>query len=149
MPAPEPHPIVFTAAVRPRAKGRARYSGRHATRRFYTPAPTTEFEDAIGRAARAAMEGASPLTGPVDVHVLIRLRPCASTSKTRANAMIGGAILPAKTPDVDNVAKGVLDGCKGIAFVDDRQVIRLISEKTYSSSEGVDVCITSRTEAAG
>lgn len=95
------------------------------------------------------MRGFPPLAGPVDVHVLIRLKPCASTGKAKSLAMIGGAFVPAKTPDVDNMAKGVLDGCKGVAFVDDRQVIRLVSEKMYAASEGVDVCIEPRSECAG
>jgi crossover junction endodeoxyribonuclease RusA len=38
--------------------------------------------------------------------------------------------------DVDNIAKGVLEGLEGIAYKDDRQVCRLVIEKHKPASRG-------------
>ena len=35
-------------------------------------------------------------------------------------------------PDVDNIAKAVLDGVQGVSFVNDKQVIKLTIEKAWS-----------------
>lgn len=146
---PSPPSICFTVAAPPRAKARARTSFRHSKLRFYTPPATTEFEDAVRAAASTVVAGALPIIGPVDVHMIVRLAPCNSTSKGRARAMIEGQIVPSKAPDIDNIAKAVLDGCKGVAFADDRQVIRLVAEKTYAPSAGVDVRIVARAQVGG
>ena len=146
---PSLSPIDFTVATPPRAKDRSRASFRHKKLRFYSTPATIEFEAAVRAAASAALAGAGPIVGPVDVHMTVRLAPCNSTTKGRAQAMIEGQIVPAKAPDIDNVAKAVLDGCKGVAFVDDRQVIRLVAEKTYAPSAGVDVRIVCRAQVGG
>jgi Holliday junction resolvase RusA-like endonuclease len=42
---------------------------------------------------------------------------------------VTGPITYLENVDIDNVAKMVLDGCKGIVFKDDRQIFSLIAEK--------------------
>ncbi len=55
--------------------------------------------------------------------------------------MLGGKILPAKKPDIDNVVKAVLDALNGVAYRDDTQVIELHVRKSYSEKPRVEVCI--------
>lgn len=41
------------------------------------------------------------------------------------------------TKDLDNLIKGLLDSLNGIAFVDDKQVCQIHSEKVYSQNPGI------------
>jgi Holliday junction resolvase RusA-like endonuclease len=45
----------------------------------------------------------------------------------------------ASRPDVDNLAKLVLDSMNGLIYFDDGQVVRLVCEKKYSKREGIDL----------
>jgi FKBP12-rapamycin complex-associated protein len=42
-------------------------------------------------------------------------------------------------PDLDNLAKAVLDGCNGVVFEDDRQVVKLCLTKRYAQAGRVAV----------
>ena len=53
--------------------------------------------------------------------------------------MISGALLPAKKPDLDNVAKIVCDALNGVAYKDDAQVVKLTVHKRYSERPEVAV----------
>jgi crossover junction endodeoxyribonuclease RusA len=41
--------------------------------------------------------------------------------------------------DVDNIAKAVLDALDGVAYLDDRQVVRLVSERFYGDANRIAV----------
>lgn len=46
-----------------------------------------------------------------------------------------------KRPDIDNLAKLVLDSLNGVAYSDDAQVVKLRCEKIYSEKEGINLRI--------
>lgn len=96
--------VSFTSSGEPVPKGRPRVVGR----RTYTPLATVQAETVLGWAARKAMGGQPPLTGPLAVDLAF--------STTRA-ALRG---------DLDNLAKLVLDAMNKIVYVDDRQVKQLV-----------------------
>ena len=48
-----------------------------------------------------------------------------------------GVEMPCKKPDLDNIAKGILDAMNGIIYKDDVQVVRLSLQKHYSTEPGV------------
>ena len=54
-----------------------------------------------------------------------------ATDKAKRARALDGQEIPGK-PDLDNVAKGVLDALNGVAYVDDTQVVRLLVQKQYS-----------------
>jgi Holliday junction resolvase RusA-like endonuclease len=54
-----------------------------------------------------------------------------SKSKKVAADMLNGHILPTKKPDIDNIAKIILDGLNGIAWDDDKQIVELLVGKRY------------------
>jgi len=81
----------------PKARPRLGANGR-----MYTPRETKEFEELIGWCTRSVVK--KPVEKPVKVNIDVY-------SKTRA--------------DLDNIAKAILDGLSGIAFIDDRQVVDL------------------------
>lgn len=95
--------IEFDVTGTPRPKQSARFTSRGAV---YQTGAVKAWADLVAIAAREAMRGEYPLTGPVSVALHFRL-------KTRGKA------------DVDNCAKGVLDPMRGIVYFDDVQVNEL------------------------
>ena len=53
--------------------------------------------------------------------------------------MINKEILHTKKIDCDNLAKIILDSLNGIAYEDDKQVVRLYVEKIYGEHPRVEV----------
>lgn len=76
------------------------------------------WRDSIYAATSERME---PLAGPVEVSVLFFMPRPKGTKRTS----------PYVRPDIDKLARAVLDGLTGAAFEDDGQVTRLILEKEY------------------
>jgi len=64
-----------------------------------------------------------------------------SVSKKKRALMLDGHIFPNKKPDIDNIAKIILDALNGIAYKDDTQVIWLVVRKKYDERAHVDVSI--------
>jgi len=112
-------PIVFNVPGDPVSQPRPRVTTRGGFARAYTPAghAVHVYREAIALAAKAA--GAGVHGDPVEVVIdAVWKRPQRPTSQ-----------LPRQ--DVDNVAKAVLDALTGVAWEDDRQVRRLVIEKSY------------------
>lgn len=126
--------VSFVVPGEPVAKERPR-AGRNG---FYTPRATLDYERAISAAAHNAMKGAEAFSGPVVVWVRWVATPPASWSKKRRQEAINGLLRPhASRKDVDNVAKTLLDGCNGIVWGDDRQVVTLMASKYYGDADYV------------
>lgn len=105
----------------------------------FTPRNTREAEARVAAAARAALpEGAGrPLFGrrqPVAVGVTV-WRPLPGSRPKRVEAEPD-----TYTPDVDNVAKLVMDAMQGVVLEDDAQVTTLYVAK-MDRARGVDECM--------
>ena len=59
-----------------------------------------------------------------------------------ARSMDLGEIKHIKKPDLDNMAKAVLDALNGLAYIDDSQIYSLTLYKTYSEQPGTYLKIT-------
>lgn len=141
--------LAFTIPGEARGKGRPRATtiGGHA--RMFTDSKTASYENLVKLAASRALNGRVPFDEPLAVNVTIRMTPAASHSDKKRRAMIAGEILPTKLPDLDNVVKAVLDGCNRVAFRDDALIVRLVAEKAYAATPGVDVMINPIGQRAG
>ena len=53
--------------------------------------------------------------------------------------MLNNAISPTKKPDIDNIAKIILDALNKLAFKDDNQITKLEIEKKYGTEEKISV----------
>jgi len=62
-----------------------------------------------------------------------------SASKVKKAEMKHEIIRPTKKPDLDNVAKIILDSLNGIAYKDDSQVVSLQVDKYYSNDPRVEL----------
>jgi Holliday junction resolvase RusA-like endonuclease len=54
---------------------------------------------------------------------------------TNASVSIQFYIHKGQTPDIDNLIKAILDGLNGIAWQDDKQVVRVIAERIVAGSK--------------
>lgn len=125
---------TFTIPGQPVAKGRPKFARRGAHVVAYTPAKTASYENLVKLAAAEAMRGVEPSARPVALSVTLNLQVPASWSNKRRAAAVAGTICATKKPDADNVLKGIKDGCNGIVWADDAQVVRIVLEKRYSET---------------
>ena len=78
---------------------------------------------------------------PLRVRILAKFPIPESWSKKNKEKALKGEIMPNKKPDLDNIAKIILDGLNGVAYTDDKQVTSLEIEKVYSDTPCVVVYI--------
>ena len=100
------------------------------------PAPLRAWRSEVAAEARIAM-GGPPFGGAVEVACTFVLpRPLAhySTGKNRGQVKSSAPLRPSTRPDVDKLARAVLDALTGIAWVDDGQVADLYVGKVYQAS---------------
>ncbi len=93
-------------------------------------------------AAAALAAGVEPVRGAVYVYLdFLFTRPKAHYRTGRHAAELRGdaPVYVANRPDVDKLARAVLDALTGVAFVDDGQVVELQATKRYYDSAGVRV----------
>ena len=121
-------------------------------KRRYTPPKQRDYMLEARRIAHEAMRGAAPFGGPIAVSVRASYAIPASWSK-RKRAECAFA-WKASRPDVDNLAKAIMDAIGGnpsldqtdklgaIVFADDAAVCRLLVEKRYGVASCVQVSIS-------
>ena len=143
--------IEFFVPGPPVGKGRPRAARRGAGVVMFTPEKTAGYEALVAAAASNAMRAeAGPLfTGPLEAVLEMRIPIPASWSKAHKAAALAGAELPTSKPDIDNVAKAILDACNGVVFRDDSQIVMLTATKAFSDEPGVRVVIRECSLLAG
>jgi Holliday junction resolvase RusA-like endonuclease len=133
--------LQFTIPGPPIGKGRPRFSTAGGKPRSYTPAVTREYEALIAARAVEAMAGREPLKTPLRVMIEATMSIPLSWSKTKRQAALDGDVYPSR-PDVDNIAKTVLDGMNGVVYEDDAQVTHLKVNKKYAQEGSVTVWLS-------
>ena len=120
----------FFVEGKPQGKARPRFSRGHT----YTPKTTVEYEKKIASAYNGDM-----LCGALWLDVTAFFGVPKSYTKKQKEAIKNGD-LPQKKPDADNIAKVVLDALNGVAYEDDKQVVRVTISKVYSfEEEGLEI----------
>ena len=120
----EPQPKERPKARVVTAKGKKPFA------QIYTPKTTAEYEQKVANAWKTA-NGDQPFEGPVVVRMVIGLPIPKSISKKRREAMLAMKERPTKTPDVDNLAKSIMDALNHLAYKDDSHVVSLTVKKYY------------------
>lgn len=133
--------VSFLVPGEPVAKGRPRLGRMGGQARVFTPPRTVRYESLVRAVALEALGGRTVPRGPLLVRLAIGLPVPTSWSTRRRAAALAGLIAATKRPDADNVVKGVLDGCNGIAFDDDAHIVELVVTKRYAEQPGVRVDI--------
>jgi len=112
---PARQPIKIIIPGRPVPKQRPRF-GRGG--RVYTPIKTKEYEELVGWCAKQYIP--QPLEGNVALHI---------------KAYVANNIFP----DLDNIAKAIMDGLNGVAYKDDKQVSCLTIQRLKGPEEKVEI----------
>lgn len=122
--------IIFEINAKPFGKERPRF-GRGTV---YTPPKTAALEIMIGNLAKQAMRGKKIIKGSVIAHITVREKIPDSWPEWKKTAAICGRIRHTKKPDLDNIAKLILDSINNIVYKDDSQVTYLRINKQYSNA---------------
>lgn len=101
--------------------------------RMVTPAKTRAYEERVALLARVAARASGWPSPPVAAPYVVELGVLGADAKV----------------DLDNAAKGILDGitAAGNVWPDDRCVVRLVVERVDDGDEGVRVTVSRRAAA--
>ena len=128
--------IPMTPEAKGRPRARIQSKGLHQYVQTYSPSSTVHAERLIAEYARQ-VQVYFDRKCPLDVSMTFCLVKPPSAPKKRA--------WPTVKPDIDNLAKLVMDGINGLWFPDDAQVVRLTLEKRYVADgrgEGIHVTVS-------
>jgi Holliday junction resolvase RusA-like endonuclease len=137
--------LVIELPGEPRGKGRPRFAKGH----VYTPATTASYERALAWAAKIAMGGRKPFTGPLKVSVTAFMGIPPSWKMTRHLDALAGVIRPTGKPDADNVLKIATDSCNKILYLDDSQIVTATVSKLYAATPALRVEVETLFESSG
>lgn len=139
--------VIITVRGKPAPQGSKRHVG---------GGRMVEMSKAVGPWREAVRDetqkvAATRFTGPVEVHISFGLdRPRGHYRTGRSAHLLRPSApeLPAVRPDIDKLARAVLDGLKtGGAYKDDSQVVVLQLAKVYNEPGEVPGCTIVITEA--
>jgi Holliday junction resolvase RusA-like endonuclease len=115
----------------PVPEGRARFTKAGGT---YTPAKTRAWKGLVNKAALEAFIESGmfdPLHGALTMSLDFTLPIPPSWSKRKQDRAAAQFLRPIGKPDVDNLAKAVMDGCNEVLYFDDAQIVALSIRKRY------------------
>lgn len=134
--------VTFNVEGKAQAKQRPRFS--RISGRAYTPKNTINFELWVKQCFMKYLEDkdiTAPTEKPLKVKITCYYQVPLSVSKKKKEQMLNGDIVPNVKPDVDNVAKSILDALNGIAYIDDKQIIKLSIQKKYDTHSWTNITI--------
>ena len=129
-------PAVPVAQPRPRATNVGKTHARMYEAESDHPVHT--FKALVKLVARDALADGKPLTGPLSAMMRFVFPRLSSARKGT------GRVIKSTRPDLDNLAKSVLDSLNNLAYKDDGQVQHLTIEKLHAGPDeqpSVWVCI--------
>ena len=105
------------------------------TGRVYTPGKTKHYEFLVQQYFKMKYPRYEMLEGRLSINIIAYLKIPKSTSKAKVEEMLENKISPTKKPDVDNIAKSILDAMNNFVFKDDNQVSKISVEKRFALEE--------------
>ncbi len=131
--------MYFTVEGKIKGKGRPRFNRQ--TGSVYTPAETKEYESIIASTYVILNGKRIPKGTPVDIYIFACFAIPKSWPKDRRERCLLDQEKPLKKPDIDNIAKIVLDALNGVAYDDDTQVVTCRCEKHYANAERLSIFV--------
>lgn len=110
----------------------------------YTPADVKEYANWVRICFKQAYPEHLPsvfFEKPLLVIINYYTLPPASWSNKKQEKALSSQIYPMVKPDCDNISKNICDALNGIAYPDDKQIVKLLISKEYSCNEKVEVRI--------
>jgi len=133
--------IKLTIPGEPVAKARPRVTK---TGHAYTPKATVDYENWIKCCYIESKNklGFKMLSEPIRAEIECYFPIPKGFSRVKREKALKGEIRPCKKPDVDNLAKSILDALNNLAYDDDKQVVELEIVKFYSDEPRTEVFLT-------
>ena len=131
--------LEILATPQPKLRPRFTRSGK-----TFTPQKTREYEELI-RAAYISQYGNEPMYGrdeALAVNAEFWFVPPKSWSVRKTKAALASWLPHTSRQDIDNLLKAILDALRGLAYVDDTQVVQLNGLKRYASEPYIRVTLT-------
>ncbi|MBG0964113.1 RusA family crossover junction endodeoxyribonuclease [Bacillus sp. SRB1LM] len=132
--------IKFTVLGEPVAQGRPRAGIRNGKISMKDPMKSRNFKQYV-RLVASQNAPEELLEGPLFLEVKVYKPLLKKFSKKKRLEAEQGLIRPATKPDVDNYAKGILDGLNSVLWRDDNQVVDLHVSKWYSEKPRIEVTV--------
>jgi Holliday junction resolvase RusA-like endonuclease len=129
--------IKFTIPGEPKGKGRPKFSRQGNFVKTYTPETTVNYENWIKICFQEARQ--SKLEGELRAEIKCYFDIPKSFSKSKQFNAANGLIRPTKKPDIDNIAKIILDALNGLAYTDDKNIVDCKIEKWFAEEPRVEV----------
>ena len=107
----------------------------------YTPTKTKDYETLVEQYFLLKYPRFKQIEQRVKVSIIAYFDIPKSTKKSDIEPMLNNEISPTKKPDIDNIAKIVLDAMNKFAFKDDTQITKLEVEKKYGNEEKIVIKI--------
>lgn len=110
---------------------------RFAKGRAYTPSMTAVYEEDV----RKLYKVNRMMEGTLEAKIVAYYPIPKSTSNKKRVPMLNGTVKPVVKPDLDNIAKIILDSLNKVAYADDSQVVSLSVSKFYDDNPRVEVTL--------
>lgn len=133
----------FTVYGEPKAKARPRVTRSGFA---YTPKDTVMYENLVRTSFTEQCQPERLLEGEIEASMVAYFKIPQSVSSKKKKQMMDGKIRPVKKPDLDNIAKAILDSLNERAYRDDSCIISLTISKLYSEQPRVEVILKERKE---
>lgn len=133
--------MVYEFEVEGKIVGKERPRVNMNTGFVYTPNKTKEYETLIQQSFRIKYHNVKTIEGRVYVSIIAYIKIPKNTSKAKTKEMLDNVISPTKKPDIDNIAKSVLDAMNKFIIKDDNQVSKITVEKRYAEEEKISIKI--------
>lgn len=131
--------MIYEFEIPGKITGKGRPRVNTTTAIAYTPAKTKEYEELVKQYFIIKYRRINPLEGRIKINITAYFSVPKNTSKKQEENMLNNAISPTKKPDIDNIAKIILDALNKLAFKDDNQITKLEIEKKYGTEEKISV----------
>ena len=122
--------MVFYVEGNPKGKARPRFTNQGGFARAYQTKADKEWEEKIRTAFLDA--GGTKIDGFCSVDIKARFGIPKSYTKKEKQHILAHNEPYTKKPDIDNIIKSVLDALNGVAYEDDKQVIKVKCVKSYA-----------------
>src|SRR5574344_1383401 len=111
------------------------------TGNVYTPNKTKDYEELIKQCFFLKYQQCIMLNSKLKVEIKAYFKIPKNTSSAKRKLMLDNIITPTKKPDIDNIAKIVLDAINKYIIQDDNQVTQISIEKKYAEQSKLAIKI--------
>jgi len=135
---------MIVIPISPVGKGRPRFRRIRNFVQTYTDKKTQEYEKTIAK-EYIRLGGKHHRELPIALTVCAWFEIPKSWSKTKRDSALRGELNHTIRVDCDNIVKAVQDALNGVAYVDDKQIVRVYCSKQYGGSSELHIDISPMT----